>query len=94
MVFEVCASDESLRLLLGAVRGAPTQEASIKQALSMFLLIQQSLRLDVIFGRTAFGKPVVLTLPCFRVHQIACKFLMNGGRYGQEGVGCESAVHR
>jgi len=35
-----------------------------------------------------------VNLPWFHVHQIACKFLMNGGRYGQEGVDCESAVHR
>ena len=47
---------------------------------------------DVIEAHAQFLRE--LTLPWFRVHQIACKFLMNGGRYGQEGVGCESAVHR
>ena len=37
---------------------------------------------------------VTLTLPWFHVHQIVGKFLMNGGRYEQERVGCEPAVHR
>ena len=37
---------------------------------------------------------LLVTLPWFHVHQIVGKFLMNGGRYGQEGVGWESAVHR
>src|SRR5205823_2058363 len=34
-----------------------------------------------------------LTLPRIHVHQIAGRFLMNGGRDGQEGVGAEPTVH-
>ena len=34
-----------------------------------------------------------LTLSRFHVHQIVGNFLMKGGRDGDEGIGCESAVH-
>ena len=43
--------------------------------------------------KRAGASPVKLTLPRFHVHQIVGNFLMNGERYGQEGAGCEPAVH-
>ena len=59
---------------------------------AMELPQQERWRLDI-HHQTPVIRGEEVTLPGFDVHQIAGNVLMNGGNYGQEGSGSESAVH-
>ncbi|MFN0041319.1 MAG: iron-containing alcohol dehydrogenase [Burkholderiales bacterium] len=77
-----------------AVRTTPLADATSLQSMRMLASSLRGIHADPKDMHARLEAQVAMTLPRFHVHQIVGKFLMNGGRDGQEGAGCKSAVHR